>query len=351
MIAPGIVGYDVVLQGGNFLRETVEKITLEDRLDEIAYRSVIGMTVPGEQFSGMPIIKPGHEIQVVGVPFGSDSISLVFNSGVVWDVQITNQQRRHWNVTVYDKTIYLAKSEDEYYFAEGTTATGIIKQIASDWNIPIFSLPDTGQPLAKALHRSKCLWSIIQDALRETAEKSGRLWRLRMMPGTITTVPRYEFKPGGLELVELGTNSPIWAIEFAANMEQLSQRQTLDGAVTKVKILGNASKDKRSPVLGVVTGKTELGTLQKVHTEHKATNLSAALKVANNMLAGIQETIDVTAIDINTIRAGDRVYVEGLPELIATSVKHDCGSPGRMSLQLAERECIRGRYYARRPVR
>lgn len=350
MITPGIVSYDVVLQGGHFLREAVEKITLEERLDEIAYRATIDMTVPGDQYTGMPIIKPGHEMQVIGVPFGSSTISHVFNAGIAWDVQIVNQQRRHWNVIMYDKTIYMAKSEDEYFFEEGTTASQRIRQIAGDWGLPIHSIPDTGQPLAKALHRAKNLWSIIQEALQETAEKSGRMWRLRMMPGTITTTPKYKFTPGGLELVELGKNDPVWVLEFESNLEQVTQRQSLDGAVTKVKVLGNASKDARSPVLGVVTGETNLGTLQKVHTEHKATDAAAAMKVANNMLAGVQETVNVTAIDINTIRAGDHVHVEGWPELLAISVKHDCGSPGHMSLQLADVKYIRRRYYARRPV-
>lgn len=350
MITPGMLSYDVVLQGKHFLRETIEKLTLEDRLDEIACRATIDMAVPGDQFTGMPAILPGHTMEVIGVPFGDTQIKQVFNAGPVWDVQIVNQQRRHWNVIVYDKTIYLAKSEDEYYFSEGSTATQRIKQIAADWNIPIYNLPETGQPLAKAMHRAKNLWSIIQESLQETAEKSGKLYRLRMMPGTITTKPNYKFTPGGLELVEMGTNTPVWVFEFQSNLQQVTQHQTLDGAVTKVKILGNASKDNRSPVLGVVTGQTELGTLQKVHTEHKATDTAAATKVATNMLAGIQETVNVTGIDINTIRAGDHVYVEGWPELLAISVKHEFGTPGSMSMQLATREYIRRRYYARRSV-
>lgn len=321
---------------------------MEDRLDEIACRATIDMAVPGDQFTGMPAILPGHTVEVIGVPFGDTEIKQVFNAGPVWDVQITNQQRRHWSITVYDKTIYLAKSEDEYYFSEGSTATQRIKQIAADWNIPIYSLPETGQPLAKAMHRAKSLWSIIQQALRETAEKSGKLYRLRMMPGTIVTKPKYKFYPGGLELVELGTNKPVWVFEFQSNLQEITQHQTLDGAVTKVKVLGNASKNKRNPVLGVVTGKTELGTLQKVHIEHKATDTATAMKVAANMLAGIQETVTVTGIDINTIRAGDRVAVEGLPELLVISVKHELGAPGSISMQLATREHIRRRFYARR---
>ncbi len=348
MIAPGMLSYDVVLQGKYFLRETIERLTLEERLDEVSCRATVDLVVPGEEKSGMPTITPGHSMEVIGVPFGETSISKVFNSGPAWDVQTSDKQRRRVSVTILDKTIYLARSEDEYLFAEGTTATQRIQQIAADWNIPIYKLADTGQPLAKAMHRSKCLWTIIQQALSETAEKSGKLYRLRFMPGTIATNPKYQFTPGGLELIEVGTNSPVWVFEYQVNLEQVTHRQTLDGAVTKVKVLGSTSKNSRSPVLGVVTGKTELGTLQRVYKEHKATNAAAAMKVAENMLAGIQETIHVTGIDINTIRAGDRVQVEGFPELFAVGVNHELGSPGRMVMQLAPKEYIRRRYYARR---
>ncbi|WP_143050591.1 XkdQ/YqbQ family protein [Propionispora vibrioides] len=345
-----MISYDVVLQGKHFLRETIEKLTLEDRLDEIACRATMDLAVPGDQFTGLPVIQPGHTMEIIGVPFGDTQIKQVFNAGPVWDVEIDNQRRRRWNITMYDNSIYMANSEDEYYFAEGTTATHRIKQIAAEWNIPIYNLPETGQPLAKAMHRPKNLWSIIWEALQETAEKSGKLYRLRMMPGTITTTPTYKFKPGGLELVELGSNDPVWVFELQSNLKHVTQRQTLDGAVTKVKIMGNASKGKRSPVVGTVTGQTELGTLQQVLSEHKTTDTATALKVANNMLAGVQETVSVTGIDINTIRAGDRVHLEGWPELLAISVKHDLGTPGSMSMRLATREHIRRRYYARRSL-
>lgn len=348
MNAPDIGKYDVVLQGKCFLRELIERLTLEERLDEISCRTMMDLAAPNVNGTGMPTIAPGHTMEIIGAAFGETSISHVFNAGPVWDVNKDDQRRQRYSVTVYDKTIYLAKSEDEYLFAEGTTATQRIKQIAGDWNIPVYQLAETGQPLAKALYRSKNMWSIIQEALRETAEKSGKMYRLRMMPGKISSLSNYQFAAGGLELVEIGSNSTVWMLESQVNMEKLSHHQTLDGAVTKVKILGNASKESRSPVLGVVTGETQYGTLQKVHTEHKATNVAAAMKIANNLLTGVQETINATGIDINTIRAGDRVAVEGYPDLLAVSVKHECGSPGSMMLQLAPQKYVRSKYYARR---
>lgn len=351
MIIPGIQKYDVVLQGNSFLREAVESITTEDNLGEVACRTTIKLTVPGDQFTGLPIIKPGHELQIIGTKFGSSDIDTVFNAGAVWDVSISNQQRRHWNIVLYDRSINMAKSEDEYYFAAGTTATQRIHQIAKDWNIPILSLPDTGQPLAKAFYRARNIWSIIMEALQETAEKSGKLYRLRMMPGTIETNPKYKFKAGGLELVELGKNDPVWAMDFASNLESISQRQTLDGAVTKVKILGNAPRSTRPQVVGVVAGEVDkYGTLQKILAMHKSTDTGEAMSVAKHMLGGVMETIDAVAVDINTIRAGDRVYLDGYEDLFVISVKHDYGSPGRMSLQLAGKEHIRRRYYARKSV-
>lgn len=350
MITPGAVNYDVVLQGKYFLREAVTQITLEDRLGEIACRTTLNLTVPGDQFTGLPIIKPGQEIHVIGAPFGNDKITDIFSSGVVWDVQIQNQARRHWNVTCYDKTIYLAKSEDEYLFAEGTTATQRIQQIAKDWNIPVQNLSDTKIALAKAVHRAKNLWSILQDALKETAEKDGLLFRMRMTPGTFQTNP-FQILPGGLELIEIGKNETIWVLEFQSNLKKVIQKQSLEGAVTQVKVLGNTSKKNRSPVIGTVKGETALGVLQKIKTAKKATSQSESMKIAKNMLAGIQETVDITAIDINTIRAGDRVHVEGWrPELFVINVRHTFGSPGSMTLQLAPKEYIRRRFYARKSV-
>ena len=55
MIAPGMLSYDVVLQGKYFLRETIERLTLEERLDEVSCRATVDLVVPGEEKSGIDL--------------------------------------------------------------------------------------------------------------------------------------------------------------------------------------------------------------------------------------------------------------------------------------------------------
>ena len=339
MIIPSVNRYDIILQDKYFLRECIQSLTLEDRLDEIAYCAKVKLAVPNEQFTGLPIITPGMEIRVSGVRFGEEKYSYLIQPGVVWSATINNKSRRNWDLTIYDRTIYLSKSEDQFLFEEGSTASDRIKKICNDWNIPILSIPDTGQPLAKDVVRAKSLWSIMQDQLKETAEKSGKLYTLRM-------------QPDGLELFEIGSNQDPWMFEFGMSLQSITQKQTLDGAVTKVKVLGQQptgsnSKDSLPPIEYKTSADTEkYGTIQKVIPYKKGLDTDAIHKKAANTLGGIQETVIVETIDINTIRKGDKVIVEGWPEgLYVMSVRHTCNSPGKMQMELASLEYIRRRYY------
>ena len=334
MITPGVCKYDVILQNKYFLRECIQSLSLEDRLEEIAYCAKVKLAVPGDQFTGLPIITPGMEIRVSGTGFGESKYSYIIQPGVVWTVNIDNKARREWDLTIYDRLIYLAKSDDQYLFDEGSTASTRIGQICSDWNIPILSLPDTGVGLARDVVRAKSIWSIMQDQLKETADKDGKLYTIRM-------------QPDGLELFEIGSNKDPWVFEFPVNLVHVGQKQTLDGAVTKVKVLGKASKDALSPVESETSADTDkFGTIQKVVQYSKGTDADKTTKKATNMLGGIQETVTVESIDINTIRNGDKVIVEGWPDgLYVISVRHTCGSPGKMQMELASLEYIRRKYY------
>lgn len=376
IVTPGVQKYEVVLQDKYFLRECIQKLSLEERLDEIAYCAKMTLAVPGDQFTGLPIIKPGMKIRVSGTRFGESRFTYLIEPGVVWDVEIANKARRNWNLTVYDRLIYLAKSKDEYLWSEGQTATDRINKICTDWKIPISNIPAIEQKLAAATVRAKPIWGIIQDTLKETASKSGRLFTVRM-------------QPDGLEIFELGTNKDVWIFEFGANLETVSQKQTLSGAVTKVKILGKASKGKRTPVSSTATAKKkrkktpeekaaekearaaasktkknepsvvidtmesadvdELGTIQEIYSDQKAIDAGTASAKAASMLTGIQETVKVEAIDINTIRKGDKVIVEGWESgLYVMSVRHELGTPGKMQMELSTLDYIRRKYYHER---
>ena len=329
MINPGLSKYEVVLANQYFLREIIENITLDESLDEIAYRATAKMVVTTD----FPGIAPGQEIRVSGIPFGGSSMVYLLHPGVVWEGDSSNRGQKHIQVTIYDKTIYIAKSEDEYLFPAGQTATQRLKQYAKDWGMPLGKIEDTKISLAKAVYRSQSIYSIIQADLKETVKKGGDMFRPRMTPD-------------GLELVKLGSNQTVWVLEVGQNIEEINQRRTLEGAVTQVKVLGNASEEKRSPVLVLVKGETDkYGTLQKVLSDSKIKNAGEAKTAGERMLASLQETITVTGIDINTIRAGDKVMLNGWWELLVASAKHELGSPGHMTLELASEAYIRRRYY------
>ncbi|SMB97935.1 hypothetical protein SAMN00808754_2036 [Thermanaeromonas toyohensis ToBE] len=354
MINPGLSRYEVVLDNKYFLRDLVESITLEESLDEIAYRATVRLVVTPD----FPGITPGQEIRVSGIPFGGTEMVYLLHPGVVWEVESESHGQKHITVTIYDKTIYLAKSEDEYILPAGQTASQRIERYAADWNIPLGNIADTGIPLVRAVYRAQSIYSMMMADLKETATKGGGLYRPRMTPY-------------GLELVQLGSNETVWVLESGQNVESLVQRRTLEGTVTAVKVLGTAKKarteidtsgmtleeigrlygseedreDLPSPVLAIEYGENDkYGTLQKVIQDSKIETVAQAIEAARKALTGMQETLTVTAIDINTIRAGDKVSLDGW-ELLVTSVKHDLGSPGHMTLELASEDYVRRRYY------
>lgn len=327
MVTPGVKRYDVILAGKYHLRELVEDLTLEESLDEIAYRATVQIVFD----SSLPQIVPGNILRITGTPF-SGSGTTTFFDGVIWDVESVTRGKRRLNITAYDRTIYLSRSEDEYLFPAGQTATQRIKKYAADWGIKLFNLADTKVPLEKSIYRARPIYNMIMDDLRETVKKGGKMYRPRMTPS-------------GLELFEIGTNKTVWVLESSRNMEEISHNQTLEGAVTQVKVLGKESEGKRTPVLALVKGETaKYGTLQKIYQDDKVKTAAQAKKAGQELLSGPQETITVRAIDINTIRAGHKVKLDER-ELIVASVIHELGSPGHMTLELMPTWMVRRWYY------
>ncbi|MNJ72167.1 hypothetical protein D3C77_687890 [compost metagenome] len=78
--------------------------------------------------------------------------------------------------------------------------------------------------------------------------------------------------------------------------------------------------------------------------DENVTTTAAAKKLGNEMLTGIQESFSVSGLDINTLRAGDKVELGGM-ELIVMSVSHQLGNPGHMSLELGSIELVKRRYF------
>lgn len=314
---------EVVLANRYYLGDLLEGVTIIDSLAEIAYRGEVALVVTPD----FPPVSPGQEIRISG-PHPISNNMVVLLDGVVWTVESRTRGQKHLTLTIYDRTIYLDRSEDEYLFSDGQTATARLKRYAADWGIPLGQIVDTGVALGKAVYRAQTIFNMLWTDLKETARQGG-LYRVRMVGKQ-------------LELVRLGSNSAVWQLE---TLEEIAQSRTLEGAVTKVKVLGSAVEDTKSAVMTVETGNMQLGTLQKVLQDEQITTLGAAQAAAKAALTGVQETVTVTGPDIPTIRAGDKVVLNGAPWLVTTA-QHSLGEPGHMTLDLATDQYIRRRYYA-----
>lgn len=363
------MSYEVVYQDKYYLRELIESISLKDSLDQISYQANIRLKVT----SDFPDVQPGQPIRISGIKFGTETMVPLLNPGVVWECDSVNRDTKHITVTVYDRTIYLAKSEDEYLLPAGQTASQRLRKYATDWGIKLSTVPDTATKLKKAVYRSRPIYNMITADLQETAKAGGSMYIPRM-----TTA--------GLELFEVGSNKDVWILQ---EVEEVNQLRTLEGTITKVKVIGtedrkvkskssnsgnteipdgmtleeigrlyggkvdkktkkaksNSNVELPSKILAIVTGETsKFGTLQRMVQDEDVKTAAAAKKLGESMLSGVQETFTMTCVDLNTIRAGDLVRYKEM-QLIVTSITHELGDPGHMTLELTWPSIVRRRYF------
>ncbi|WP_411735917.1 phage portal protein [Paenibacillus sp. M2] len=324
--------YKVIVDDKYDVTKLVETITLKDSLDQIAYQANIRLAVSAS--SGLPSISPGMAVRISGVPFGEKSMVHLLHPAVIWEVESSNSGTKRLSLTVYDRMIYLEKSEDEFLLPKDQTATQRLKTYAKEWKIPYATLPDTKTKLGKAVYRSQTIFSMMFADLKETAKSGGDMYHPRMTPG-------------GLQLFQVGSNAKVYELD---RLIDLTQMRTLEGAVTKVKVMAASEspsgKEVPSKVLAIEQDRVEeLGTLQKLIEDDQVKTAAAAKKLAKSKLTGIQETFTISAPDMNTIRAGDAVLLKGL-KLIVMSVSRDLSAgPGTMTLELGTAELVKRRYY------
>lgn len=314
--------YSVILRDNIKLDNLKMQITLSESIDSIAYTANIGIVVPQDLK-----VSEGDPIEIIK---NNDPGKGTVFKGVIWNKVTDLKRNKVGNLTCKERTIYIEKSEDEYLFKEGTTATQRAQQMCGDWGIPIGKLEDTGVPLAKSPPKIDTIYKMMLDDLKETAQKGGGLFKYRMQ--------------NKLDLIKLGSNEVVH--DISKILENINQTGTLEGAVTKVKVLGKKEDDTKSPVIGTYSKDTDkLGTLQRVIQDEKIQDAGTAKSKAESMFSKGEGSIRVTGIDIPEIRAGDKVKINGFYAYV-TSVMHQLGVPGRMELVLESLDQIRGKYYA-----
>lgn len=323
------MNYKVILQDQYDLSPLVEAINLRDSLEQVAYQGTVNLVVTPD----MPPISPGMAIRISGIPYGKKDYVPLLHPAVVWEVETSNNGVKRMTLTLYDRTVYLDKSEDEYLFPAKQTATQRFKKYAADWNLKIAILPDTEKQLGRSVYRTQSIYASMFADLRETAKAGGKLYHPRMISS-------------GLELYELGTNKEVYILEAITDT---TQSRTLEGAATKVKVLATAASETGQEVPSKVMAIEEkdiakYGQLQAIIQDDEVKSPAAARQLARSKLRGIRETISLNAPDINTIRAGDAVML-GAMKLLVISVSRELGNPGSMMLELGSYDDVKRRFY------
>ncbi|MCT1401506.1 phage portal protein [Paenibacillus sp. p3-SID867] len=323
------MSYKVILQDQYDLSPLVEAISLRDSLEQVAYQGTVNLVVTPD----MPPISPGMAIRISGIPYGKKDYVPLLHPAVVWEVETSNNGVKRMTLTLYDRTVYLDKSEDEYLFPAKQTATQRFKKYAADWNLKIAVLPDTEKQLGRSVYRTQSIYASMFADLRETAKAGGKLYHPRMISS-------------GLELYELGTNKEVYILEAITDT---TQSRTLEGAATKVKVLATAASETGKEVPSKVMAIEEkdiakYGQLQAIIQDDEVKSPAAARQLARSKLRGIRETISLNAPDINTIRAGDAIML-GSMKLLVISVSRELGSPGSMMLELGSYDDVKRRFY------
>lgn len=323
------MSYKVILQDQYDLSPLVEAISLRDSLEQVAYQGTVNLVVTPD----MPPISPGMAIRISGIPYGKKDYVPLLHPAVVWEVETSNNGVKRMTLTLYDRTVYLDKSEDEYLFPAKQTATQRFKKYAADWNLKIAVLPDTEKQLGRSVYRTQSIYASMFADLRETAKAGGKLYHPRMISS-------------GLELYELGTNKEVYILEAITDT---TQSRTLEGAATKVKVLATAASETGQEVPSKVMAIEEkdiakYGQLQAIIQDDEVKSPAAARQLARSKLRGIRETISLNAPDINTIRAGDAVML-GSMKLLVISVSRELGNPGSMMLELGSYDDVKRRFY------
>ncbi|MGE7827841.1 XkdQ/YqbQ family protein [Paenibacillus sp. NPDC093718] len=323
------MSYKVILQDQYDLSPLVEAISLRDSLEQVAYQGTVNLVVTPD----MPPISPGMAIRISGIPYGKKDYVPLLHPAVVWEVETSNNGVKRMTLTMYDRTVYLDKSEDEYLFPAKQTATQRFKKYAADWNLKIAVLPDTEKQLGRSVYRTQSIYASMFADLRETAKAGGKLYHPRMIAS-------------GLELYELGTNKEVYILEAITDT---TQSRTLEGAATKVKVLATGASETGKEVPSKVMAIEEkdiakYGQLQAIIQDDEVKSPAAARQLARSKLRGIRETISLNAPDVNTIRAGDAVML-GSMKLLVISVSRELGSPGSMMLELGSYDDVKRRFY------
>lgn len=271
-------------------------LQIEEQTNELAQRvslSTANMALDGTWL--MALLKLGCVINVYA-NWGAGRQSLF--SGKVWEWSYSSSQQKEISVTAYDCLKYLQQSYDYGYYTAGQSTTSILNTICSGWGVPISYKWGSTLTHEKLLFNNTAISEMILEVLEEVKEKCGGNYVCH-------------WKDNTLLVNSYGTNSQVYLFGEKCTMST-NHKISIHDLVTRVKVMGNADDDGRTPVEAVVDGDQEFGVMQKIIIRDTDKTIADATAEAETYLREHEvpeETITVTTVDVPFLRKGDLVSV------------------------------------------
>ena len=220
--------------------------------------------------------------------------------GFLWErVNTSSLSERDLQYRSYDNLIYFQESDESAYYSSGKKTKDVFTSLCKKWGIKLdYSYESITH--SKLVLRGKLADIFTSDLLDKVEDETGKKYVVLSDKDTMYVKP-------------VGSNKTVYHFIAGKNVIQSASGWTMDGMITKVKILGKADSKGREPVEATITGDTaKYGTLQKI-IDRNSTSLSKAKKEAKKLIEkhGKPEwKYEIKAPDIPWIRVGDKVIVD-----------------------------------------
>lgn len=200
--------------------------------------------------------------------------------------------------TAYDTNVYFTKSQTTRTF-RNRKASGIVRQLASEFGIRIGNIEDTGFVIPKLVAEEEMLYDIIKQALAITEKQTGRKFRLSNRQGLVYLEDQR--RQIVRDIIENGVN--ILSAEYSQSVEDLRNRLVMiggpDGQYREVRV--NQELIRR------------FGLMQAVETysgnEVSASEVKQAADERFAELTTIDDSAMVSCLGNHEVTAGKSIYV------------------------------------------
>lgn len=228
--------------------------------------------------------------------------------GIVWERQFDRTSDvKEVKLICYDKLIYLMNSKDNLFVKKGTTTKSAVTKLAKKWGLKIrYSYKSISNK--KIVYRSETIADILVSLLNRAKKETGVGYVIR-------------FEKNVLVIEPTGKNKTVYKVESGDNSLSVSYNETMDGMITKVKIVKAETQKKKDSeeetgryiTVANVKGNTKkYGTLQDILEKGKDDKMSKVKKEAQNMIkkdGSPKKNITVSAVDNPWIKKGYKVYI------------------------------------------